>query len=82
MGKRTIRSMRVLSSRQRRAKKRTLLRRDGAVCTLCGRPWLAQDLILKRIIHRNAGGSSRLDNLHLICHPCNRDGTRPTGETA
>jgi 5-methylcytosine-specific restriction endonuclease McrA len=82
MSKRTIRSMRVLLSRQRRSRKRTLLRRDGAVCAQCGKAWLAKDLILKRIIHRNAGGSSRLDNLHLICHPCNRDGTHATGETA
>jgi 5-methylcytosine-specific restriction endonuclease McrA len=74
VGKRTIRSMRVLSSRQRRAKKRFLLKRDGALCAKCGTAWTAEDLILKRIVHRNAGGSSRIDNLHLICHPCNRDG--------
>lgn len=82
MGKRTIRTMRVLSSRQRRSKKRFLLARDGPICANCSKTWLPEDLILKRIVHRNAGGSSRLDNLHLICHPCNRSGTNTTGEAA
>lgn len=68
--------MRVLSSRQRRSKKRFLLRRDGAVCAQCKKAWTPDELILKRIVHRNAGGSSRIDNLHLICHPCNKNGTR------
>lgn len=71
MSARPIRSMRTLSSRQRRSKKRTVLTRDGAQCAVCGRDLPPQKLILKRIVHRNKGGSTRLDNLHLVCHPCN-----------
>lgn len=68
--------MRAFSSRQRKAKKRTVLARDGAQCALCKRPVEPGELILKRIIHRALGGSGCLDNLHLICHPCNRGGPR------
>lgn len=66
--------MRTMNAGQRRQRKEQVLKRDGAQCNLSRHPHLPQDLILKRIIHKNLGGSSRLDNLHLICHGCNTPG--------
>lgn len=77
MSVRPIRGMRILSSRQRRAKKRTLYAAQNGQCATCGHKHDAAALILKHKIHRKAGGTSTLANLHLICHRCNRHGTRP-----
>ncbi|MFF1469102.1 HNH endonuclease [Streptomyces mirabilis] len=76
---RPLRSVRVLSSRQRRSKKRTLFAAQEGQCASCGTARDFPDLILKHKIHRKAGGSSRLENLHLICHRCNKAGTRQVG---
>lgn len=74
MSRRRSRTMRTLHSRQRRSKKRTLLRIFGAKCALCTRAYMPEELILKNIVHRSQGGSNALDNLHLICHRCNHNG--------
>ncbi|WP_190329528.1 HNH endonuclease [Streptomyces venezuelae] len=80
MSARPIRTVRVLSSRQRRSKKRTLLAVQGCRCGSCGQVRSGSDLILKHKVHRTAGGSSRLDNLYLICRVCNAKGHAPKEE--
>lgn len=74
MSARPIRTVRVLSSRQRKAKKRTLYAVQSGQCARCRTGRAATDLVLKHRVHRKAGGGSTLANLHLICHPCNRRG--------
>ncbi|MET9086140.1 HNH endonuclease signature motif containing protein [Streptomyces sp. NPDC004237] len=72
MSVRPIRTVRILSSRQRRSKKRTLYAQQAGRCATCGSPHAPGDLILKHKVHRKKGGTSRLDNLHLVCPPCTK----------
>lgn len=78
MPTRPIRTMRTMSARQRRSKKRHLYLKQQGFCALCRTPHPAPALILKHRVHRKAHGDNTLANLHLICHPCNR---RPKGAT-
>ena len=73
---RPIRTTRVHSGRQRRAKKRALYAAQNGTCATCGTRRVATDLILKHKIHRTQGGDSTLANLYLICHLCNENGHR------
>ncbi|MFE1272103.1 HNH endonuclease [Streptomyces sp. NPDC058758] len=73
---RPIRTTRVLSSRQRRAKKSALYSRQKSRCATCNERHAFTDLILKHKLHRTQGGDSTLANLYLICHPCNHNGHR------
>lgn len=73
---RPIRGVRILSSRQRRAKKSALYSRQKSCCATCNKRHAFTDLILKHKIHRKQGGDSTLANLYLICHSCNHTGHR------
>lgn len=68
------RGTRYICSRQRRVKKRTLYAAQDGRCAKCNTGATMEELILKHKIHRKAGGTSKLTNLHLICHPCNENG--------
>jgi 5-methylcytosine-specific restriction endonuclease McrA len=56
-----------LSQSQKR--RRDLAARDGAFCQECG---ATEDLTLGHIIPRSKGGRYSLDNLRLLCGPCNQ----------
>jgi 5-methylcytosine-specific restriction endonuclease McrA len=46
-----------------------VLRRDGERCRRCG---TTEGLTLDHIIPLSKGGTNRIDNLQLLCGPCNR----------
>lgn len=62
----------MANSKRRAAQKRTLLKRDGAVCTWCGRITAPEDLTLDHIVPKSRGGRDHLRNLTLACVPCNQ----------
>lgn len=47
---------------------RSLVRRDGEACAHCG---ATDNLAIDHVIARSKGGSNRLENLQLLCVPCN-----------
>lgn len=71
---RPIRTIRVLSGRQRRSKKARLYAVQQGRCADCGGERDPEELILKHKVHRSKGSGSRVEDLHLICHPCNTRG--------
>ncbi|WP_037616362.1 HNH endonuclease [Streptomyces aureus] len=82
MTTRPIRTNRMLCGRQRRSKKRTLYAAQDGRCATCATALEPAALILKNKIHRKAGGTNTLANLHLICHHCNTHGTRKSGSAS
>ena len=50
----------------------SLLKRDGAKCSLCGRALTDGDIYIHRRFPRALGGSDDVDNLQLVCGPCIR----------
>ena len=57
----------VKSKRSRRY--RSLVRRDGEVCVWCA---TTENLTVDHILPRSMGGSNKLENLQLLCQPCNQ----------
>ena len=48
--------------------KRAVLERDGAACVLCGR---AEPIHLDHYVPWSKGGVHSVDNLRVLCAPCN-----------
>jgi len=59
----------------KRRKRRALLRRDGAACAYCGRPFGTglpfSRPTIEHVVPLARGGSNALTNLVLACKPCN-----------
>lgn len=70
-----------MSAGQRRSRKNSLYKAQDGRCATCDSPYEKQDLILKHKVHRLDGGSSRLENLHLICHLCHETGAHGRTQT-
>lgn len=67
-----------MGAKDRRRRRRQLIKRDGPQCHWCRVPF--DDLVLPtfdHIIPRRKGGSDALDNLVLACAPCNNDRANP-----
>jgi 5-methylcytosine-specific restriction endonuclease McrA len=47
-----------------------VLERDGHQCVVCGGE---EELQLDHIIPLDSGGANELDNMQILCRPCNRD---------
>jgi 5-methylcytosine-specific restriction endonuclease McrA len=60
----------------RRARKRTLLARDGGLCWICGRAMPADDMSVDHVVELSEGGSNLLDNLRLAHGRCNSERSR------
>jgi hypothetical protein len=61
----------AMSSKDKRRRRRSLVRRDGLVCQIC---WAPRDLATLTIDHiepRCEGGPNALGNLRLACYSCN-----------
>lgn len=58
-----------VSGKDRRRRKRALVRRDGYRCRKCGTTH--GELTIDHVIPRSKGGSNRLENLQLLCATCN-----------
>jgi 5-methylcytosine-specific restriction endonuclease McrA len=71
MTRRGLHGTRTMSSKKRRARKDALYQIQNGHCAKCGVQYEKHELILKRILHRMAGGGDEPSNLHLICHTCN-----------
>lgn len=60
-----------MNAKRRQRVKRTLRARDGARCRLCG---IAEGenvrLTIDHVIPKAMGGSNKLENLRLLCDPC------------
>lgn len=54
------------------ARKNELLRRDGSMCQGCGGLFYKSQLTIDHVRPKSDGGSDYLDNLVLLCEPCNR----------
>lgn len=50
--------------------KRELARRDGLRCALCGAQKTRRELVMDHVIPWSQGGPTELDNLQLLCGPC------------
>lgn len=57
-------------SAEKDRRRRALIKRDGHRCKVCG---ATCDLTIDHIVPRSRGGSNRLENLRLLCEPCNQD---------
>lgn len=51
--------------------KRELARRDGLACRLCGAEPGRAGLTMDHITPWSKGGRTELENLQLLCEPCN-----------
>ena len=58
-----------LNSRKYRAHKERVFARDGRTCRYCGSD--EEPLHIDHIISRKRGGTHDLDNLQVLCKPCN-----------
>ena len=52
--------------------KPALMRRQGGICLYCGYRRTSGNLQIEHIIPVTRGGSNEIDNLQLICGPCNQ----------
>lgn len=60
---------------------RTLVRRDGAVCGVCGEPIeTMKEITVDHKVPRSRGGSDELPNLQPAHEHCNRDKNDMTDE--
>lgn len=50
--------------------KRELVRRDGAQCRLCGMQPGRNALVMDHVTPWSRGGPTTLENLQLLCGPC------------
>lgn len=48
-----------------------LFKKNGAICGICGKPGLIENMNVDHIIPKSKGGSNRLDNLQLAHIRCN-----------
>ena len=61
--------------------KRELMRRQGNFCAYCGHRRIARSFEIDHMTPVIRGGSNELDNLQVICRPCNqRKGIQTDGE--
>src|SRR5438876_868849 len=62
-----------LNAARRRARKRTLARRDGRHCTYCRTPFTAdlRDATIDHVVPISLFCTWRAENLVLACRPCN-----------
>ena len=58
-----------LNSRRYRVHKQRVFDRDGRICRYCGSD--EEPLHIDHIIPRKVGGTHDLDNLQVLCKPCN-----------
>jgi 5-methylcytosine-specific restriction endonuclease McrA len=58
-----------LNSRKYRAHKERVFARDGRTCRYCGSD--EEPLHIDHIISRKRGGTHELENLQVLCKPCN-----------
>ena len=61
----------AMSSKDKGRRRRSLVRRDGPVCQICGALRDPSTLTIDHIIPRCEGGPDALWNLRLACQPCN-----------
>gem|GEM_PF-3757102 len=53
---------------------RTLVKRDGAICAICAKPFKCKgDITLDHRVARSKGGGDNIENLQLAHEPCNQD---------
>ena len=58
-----------LNSRRYRAQRERVFNRDGRCCAICGTD--EGEMHIDHIIPRKVGGTHDLDNLRVLCKPCN-----------
>jgi 5-methylcytosine-specific restriction endonuclease McrA len=67
-----------LNTRRYRVQRERVFNRDGRMCQVCGTD--EGEMHIDHIIPRKAGGTHDLDNLRVLCKPCNlRKGTLNDG---
>jgi hypothetical protein len=67
-----------LNSRRYRAQRERVFNRDGRSCAICGTD--EGEMHIDHIIPRKVGGTHDLDNLRVLCKPCNlRKGVKNDG---
>jgi CRISPR-associated endonuclease Csn1 len=78
-----LRQSGIVEPRRADLVKRTLLSVYRNTCLYCGRPISWEDSELDHIVPRADGGVNRLENLAVVCLPCNRAKNRqPFGQWA
>jgi 5-methylcytosine-specific restriction endonuclease McrA len=67
-----------LNSRRYRSQRERVFNRDGRSCAICGTD--EGEMHIDHIIPRKVGGTHDLDNLRVLCKPCNlRKGSKNDG---
>ncbi len=67
-----------LNSRRYREQRERVFNRDGRQCMICGTD--EGEMHIDHIIPRKVGGTHDLDNLRVLCKPCNlRKGVKNDG---
>ncbi|MBW4678665.1 MAG: HNH endonuclease [Microcoleus vaginatus WJT46-NPBG5] len=60
-----------MSSKQRKSKKRQLIKKFGSCCWWCRKSLREAELTLDHLLPKSEGGSNSLENLRLACFRCN-----------
>jgi len=78
-----LRQSGIVEPRRADLVKHTLLSMYGNTCLYCGHPISWENSELDHIVPRADGGVNRLENLAVVCLPCNREkGRQPFGQWA
>ncbi|NJP12456.1 MAG: HNH endonuclease [Leptolyngbyaceae cyanobacterium RU_5_1] len=68
----------TMSSREKRSKKKRIVKRDGNRCCWCKKQLKDDQMTIEHLTPQSLGGSDSIENLRIACFKCNNSrGNRP-----
>jgi 5-methylcytosine-specific restriction endonuclease McrA len=52
---------------------RTLVRRDGSDCSICGKSLASREITIDHRVPLSRGGADSIENMQIVCEPCGRE---------